>query len=149
MKSKDHYQALVRMYESAAINLDHFKNSKMELESGLCRIHLPISQTYFHAMHAVHGAVYFKLLDDGAFFAVQSLISDYFIVTSSFNLQLVRPSVTGSLHCEGKIRFKGRNIFTAEASLTDDKGKEIAFGSGNFVKTSLSLESADGYSAIL
>jgi hypothetical protein len=31
---------------------------------------------FFHAAHAVHGSVYFKALDDAAFFAVASLVQE-------------------------------------------------------------------------
>ena len=36
----------------------------------------------------MHGSVYFKALDDAAYFAVSSLVTDYLLVTVSFNLHL-------------------------------------------------------------
>ena len=35
---------------------------------------MPIKKDYFHALEAIHGSVYFKILDDAAFFAAQSVV---------------------------------------------------------------------------
>jgi acyl-coenzyme A thioesterase PaaI-like protein len=37
---------------------------------------------HHHSIHAVHGSVYFKALDDAAFFAVNSLVEDVFVLTA-------------------------------------------------------------------
>ena len=50
-------------------------------------IDLTISDKYFHALNAIHGTVYFKLLYDAAFFAANSVVKDVFVLTSSFNLE--------------------------------------------------------------
>jgi uncharacterized protein (TIGR00369 family) len=117
----------------------------MEIESGLCRISLPLREDYYHAMGAAHGAVYFKLLDDAAFFAVQSQVIDYFVVTTSFNIHLVRPVASGELHAEGRVKFQSRNHFVAESKLFNERGKEVGFGTGTFMRSRVLLSETDGY----
>ena len=83
-KDNSHFIRLINMYHSAQINEKLFTGSHMEIEKGSCRITLPLQESYYHAMQAVHGSVYFKLLDDAAFFcgAIRSngsFCSDRFI----------------------------------------------------------------------
>jgi len=106
---------------------------------------LKIQEKYFHALGAIHGSVYFKLLDDAAFFAVNSVITDRFILTTNFNTNLVRPVIGGKLTATGKLQFQSRNLFIAHASLVDEKGKEVAFGTGHFMKSQIELSTQIGY----
>ncbi len=48
-----------------------------------------------HAGGAVHGANYFKAMDDAAFFAANSLVDDVFVLTVSFNVYFLRPHHRG------------------------------------------------------
>jgi uncharacterized protein (TIGR00369 family) len=93
----------------------------------------------------VHGSVYFKLLDDSAFFAVNSIVEDAFVLTTSFNSNLVRPVSSGKIEAIGQVRFESKNLFMAESTLYDEKGNEIAFGSGSFVKSKINLSEEIGY----
>lgn len=93
----------------------------------------------------MHGALYFKLLDDVAYFAVASVVQDVFIVTSSFQINLVRPVTGGTIKAVGKVRTIGKNLFVAESTLYNDKGREVAFGTGQFMKTTQPLCSLKGY----
>ena len=45
----------------------------------------------FHAADAAHGTVYFKMMDDAAFYACNSLVTDRFLLTTAFNLLFTRP----------------------------------------------------------
>lgn len=135
------------MYQAARINEKVFVNSEMLLTEGNCEIQIPIRPEYHHAMQALHGSVYFKLLDDSAFFAAQSLEFSHFIVTSTFSIQLLRPVSEGILVARGKVRNRSRNQIVAESALFDQRGREIAFGTGNFMKSALKLSQADGYDA--
>jgi acyl-coenzyme A thioesterase PaaI-like protein len=40
---------------------------------------------------AAHGTIYFKMLDDAAFYAANTLVTDRFLLTTSFNLLFSRP----------------------------------------------------------
>jgi acyl-coenzyme A thioesterase PaaI-like protein len=46
--------------------------------------------------------LYFKLLDDAAFFAVNSVVRDVFVLTVSFNIYLTRPVSAGELKASGR-----------------------------------------------
>ena len=47
---------------------------------------------------AAHGTSYFKMLDDAAFYAANSLVTDRFLLTTAFNLLFTRPLGAGSGH---------------------------------------------------
>ncbi len=45
----------------------------------------------YHAAGAAHGTLYFKMMDDAAFYACNSMVSDRFLLTTAFNLVFTRP----------------------------------------------------------
>lgn len=65
--------------------------ARVEISHGQADITLPVNQNLFHAAGALHGAMYFLALDNAAFFAVNSLVEDVFVLTVSFNIYLLRP----------------------------------------------------------
>ena len=140
-----HYRKLERMYLKANINTQVFKTTTAHIGQETAEIGLTISSDYFHALGAMHGSVYFKLLDDAAFFAVHSIVEDFFVLTTTFNIQLLRPASEGQLKAIGKVRFKSREHFMAESILYNEAGKEIAFGSGSFAKSKVALTPEIGY----
>ncbi|MEJ8755914.1 PaaI family thioesterase [Pontibacter sp. H259] len=146
MEAKAHYQRLEKLYHSA--NIQHFiDGSQIKVKHQTAEIILPVQPKYNHGANAMHGALYFKLLDDAAYFAVASLVQDVFIVTSSFQINLVRPVTGGTIKAVGKVRTIGKNLFVAEATLYNAQGKEAAFGTGQFMKTNQPLSSLPGYTA--
>ena len=140
-----HFRKLERMYLSTNVNQQFYQTTKVTIGEGTATIDLTIEEKYFHALGAIHGSVYFKLLDDAAFFAVNSLIDDVFALTTSFNLNLIRPANRGQLIAIGNIRYQSKNIFTAESKIINEVGKEIAFGTGNFAKSKVPLSPEIGY----
>ncbi len=133
------------MYLQANVNTMIFDTTTCIISEGKAEIGLNISEKYFHALGAIHGSVYFKLLDDAAFFAVNSIVKDAFVLTTSFNIHLVRPANKGLLKSIGKVKFKSRNLFVAESILYNEEGKEIAFGTGDFMKSKILLSEKIGY----
>ena len=133
------------MYLNANINTMMFSTTTAKISEAKAEIGLTISKKHFHALGAIHGSVYFKLLDDSAYFAVSSLIKDYFILTTSFNLNIIKPASKGILTGIGKVKFQSKNIFTAESKIIDEQGNEIAFGTGNFLKSKVPLSKDIGY----
>ncbi|WP_394748510.1 PaaI family thioesterase [Spongiimicrobium salis] len=140
-----HYKKLERMYLKSNVNTMIFDTTTCTITEGSAEIGLTISEKYFHALNAIHGSVYFKLLDDAAFFAVNSVVSDFFVLTTSFNINLVRPADHGKLTAMGSLKFKSRNSFVATSILYNEAGKEIAFGTGNFMKSKVALSPEIGY----
>jgi uncharacterized protein (TIGR00369 family) len=138
-----HYSMLERMYLSAPINA--FYSPEIWISEGEAEITIPVKPEFFHAADAVHGSVYFKLLDDAAFFAVNSLISDYFALTASFTTYLLRPISEGRMRASGRVVYAGARSFLAEAVVVDGDGNEIARGSGSFVTSKIKLSADIGY----
>lgn len=145
MSTEEHFGKLERMYLNANVNTMLFDATTCRISEEEAEIGLHISEKYFHALGAIHGSVYFKLLDDAAFFAVSSIVRDVFVLTTSFNINILRPAGEGLLTARGKVRFRSRTLFIAESTLYNETGKEIAFGTGNFVKSSVRLSEDIGY----
>ncbi len=143
--NQTHYDKLERMYLQAKVNTKIFDTTTVKISEEMAQIELEISDKYFHALEAIHGSVYFKLLDDAAFFAVNSIVEDVSVLTTSFNINLIRPVNKGMITAIGKVRFKSRNLFVAESTLYNEDGKEVAFGTGNFAKSKIELSEKIGY----
>lgn len=142
-ENTEHYTALERMYLSAPIN--SFYTPEIWISHGEAEIAIPVKPEFFHAAAAVHGSVYFKLLDDAAFFAANSLVDDYFVLTASFTTYLLHPISEGKMKATGKVVYAGARSFLAESVVVDGNGKEIARGSGNFVASKIKLTADIGY----
>lgn len=140
---KNHYRKLEDMYHSAPCN--EYYSPKLTVSKGKAEIVIPIRKDFFHAAGATHGSVYFKALDDAAFFSVSSLVKDVFVLTSNFNIYLIRPITSGEMKAVGTVVSVTRSQFIAEAVLFDSKGREIARGSGCIVKSKISLSEGIGY----
>lgn len=143
MPDSEHFRRLERMYAAAPFN-DLFAPT-LRVEEGAATVRIPVQSRLFHAAGAVHGAVYFKALDDAAFFAVNSLVEDVFVVTASFHLHLTRPVSGGEMVASGRVVHASRRLFVAEAELHDADGKQLARGSGSFMRSRVPLTPAIGY----
>lgn len=139
----EHYRKLEQMYLAAPINA--FYSPTIWITHGEAQITIDVKPEFFHAADAVHGSVYFKALDDSSFFAVNSLIEDYFALTASYTTYLLRPITEGTIHATGRVVYSGARSFLAESVLVDSSGKEIARGSGNFVTSKIKLGPSMGY----
>ena len=145
MTENTHHRALERMYLSAPINVELYKDITMKVSEGKAEVSYELSRKFFHAANAMHGSVYFKMLDDAAFFAVNSVVTDVFVYTVSLNTQLLRPVSKGIIRSVGELKFKSSNLFIADASLYDENGKLVGRASGNFMKSKIPLSAEIGY----
>lgn len=143
--NETHFRKLERMYLQANVNRLIFDTTTIKISEGTSEIGLTVTDKYHHKGGAMHGTVYFKLLDDSAYFAANSVIHDYFLLTSSFNINLLRPVISGEIKAVGKIRSKTKNLIVAESTLYDSRGREVAFGTGNFMKSKVELNKKIGY----
>ena len=141
----EHHRKLERMYLSAKVNNEIYDTTTCEITDERSEIGLTVDEKYFHALNAIHGSVYFKLLDDAAYFAVNSIVHDVYVLTTSFNIHLTRPVQKGKLKAIGTVKHKSRKSFVAEATLYNEQGKVVAFGTGNFVKSQVELGEEIGY----
>jgi uncharacterized protein (TIGR00369 family) len=140
---EEHYRKLERMYASAPLN--EYYRPVMHISEGRAEVSIAVRRELFHAANAVHGALYFKCLDDATFFAVNSLVDDVFVLTVSFNLYLLRPIAVGEMRAKGRVVYRSRQLFVAEAELVDQDGKDIGRGSGTFMRSAIPLSPEIGY----
>lgn len=140
-----HYRALERLYASAPVNRK-FASSLHIPGEGRSRLVFTITPTDYHAAGAAHGTIYFKMLDDAAFYAANTLATDRFLLTTSFNLHFTKPVRAGPVVAEGRWVSGRRRVFVAEARLTDEEGEEIGRGTGTFMRSRIALSSLPGYS---
>ncbi|WP_353086681.1 PaaI family thioesterase [Flavobacterium sp.] len=143
--NETHYRKLENMYHSGPINQKSFPDVQLTVSEGRAEITMTVQHDYFHAGQSLHGSVYFKMLDDAAYFAVNSQITDSFVYTTSFHIQILRPLKTGVITAIGTVQFVSRNLFIGDAVLYDAKGREVARGTGNFMKSGLALDESLGY----
>lgn len=104
-----------------------------------------IDESVFHAAGAAHGTIYFKMLDDAAFYAANTLVSDKFLLTTSFNLHFTKPVKGGEVIAEGKWVSGKRRVLVAESRLIDAEGDEIGRGTGTFMRSRIRLSTLPGY----
>jgi uncharacterized protein (TIGR00369 family) len=143
MTDEDHFRKLERLYAAAPIT--QWYGASIEIGDGRSQVRFPIKQEFHHAAHAVHGSVYFRALDDSAFFAVNSRVRDVMVLTVSFTVHFTRPVMSGALRAEGRIVHAGGRLFVAESSLYDDAGDILGHGSGVFSRSSIALDTVAGY----
>lgn len=141
-----HYRALERLYASAPVNV-LFSSQLTISGEGISRIAFAVTREVFHAAGAAHGTIYFKMLDDAAFYAANSLATDRFLLTTSFNLHFTKPVREGELFAEGRWVSGRKRVFVAEARLVDVEGEEVGRGTGTFMRSRIALSSLPGYRA--
>ncbi len=140
-----HWRALESLYGSAPVN-SLFSSRLTITGEGTSRIDFDVDQSCYHAAGAAHGTIYFKMLDDAAFYAANTLVTDRFLLTTSFNLHFSRPVREGRVVAEGRWISGRRRVLVAEARLVDAEGEEIGRGTGTFMRSRIALSSLDGYS---
>ncbi|MEQ9187749.1 MAG: PaaI family thioesterase [Cryomorphaceae bacterium] len=119
--------------------------TRIKITHGEARIEYDVTPHLHHAANAMHGSVYFKLLDDAAYFAVASLVLDVFVLTKSFTIDLKRPFTEGLVRCEGRVASIGDSEFIATSVLTTEDGKILAEGKGHFVRGRTALDTVIEY----
>jgi acyl-coenzyme A thioesterase PaaI-like protein len=119
MIDPEHYRKLERLYANAPVT--RWFGSSVEIADGRADIRIPVKPEFLHAAHAVHGSIYFRALDDAAFFAA------------------------GMLHAAGVVLSESGRLFTAESKLFDDSGQLLGHGSGVFTRSAIKLDRSVGY----
>jgi uncharacterized protein (TIGR00369 family) len=139
-----HFRALESLYASAPVN--RLFSSRLTIPApGRSVIEFAVDDAFHHAAGAAHGTIYFKMLDDAAFYAANSLVSDRFLLTTAFNLLFTKPIRQGPVRAEGRWISGRRRVFIAEAVLIDGEGDEIGRGTGTFMRSQIALSSLPGY----
>src|SRR3569623_1830071 len=128
-----HFAALEALYASAPVNA--LFDSRLTITGeGRSRIEFTVDQRVHQAAQAAHGTIYFKMLDDAAFYAANSLVTDRFLLRTAFILLFTKPIRSGPVVAEGRCVSGRRRVFVAEARLIDAEGEEIGRGTGTFMR---------------
>lgn len=142
--ANEHFRALERLYAAAPVNA-LFESKLAIVGEGLSRLEFQVTERAYHAAGAAHGTIYFKMLDDAAFYAANTLVTDRFLLTTSFNLHFTKPVRRGTVIAEGKWVSGRRRVFVAESRLIDEEGDEIGRGTGTFMRSHIALSGLPGY----
>lgn len=143
MSREEHFRKLERTYHGALCN--RYYEPTLTVSHGASEVTIPVREAFFHTGRAVHGAVYFKALDDAAYFAVSSLVEDVAVLTVSFTVQFMRPASTGELKARGTVLHAAERLLFAESLLTDSDNQVLASGLGTFARSRLALSVDIGY----
>ena len=144
MSDARHWRRLEHLYLTAPTNA--YYRPTIRIGHAACEIEITARPDFHHAAHAVHGSVYFKLLDDAGFFAANAIIEDVFVLTASFNIHLLRPVSEGTLSAKGRLINAGSRQMLAEAQLYNSSDQLIAHGVGTYVRSKIALTPEVGYS---
>ncbi len=143
VSDEDHYRKLENMYHGHPLN--QFIQARVRIFHGKAEVIIPVRSELFHAGGAVHGSIYFKAMDDAAYFAVNSVVKDVFVLTSQFNTYFIRPVNQGELRAVGTLVSATKRVFIADAVVYNSEGKQVARGSGIYLKSPHQLSDAVGY----
>jgi uncharacterized protein (TIGR00369 family) len=142
--ARAHFRALESLYRHAPVN--RLFDSRLEIvEEGYARIGFEVAEAHFHAAGAAHGTLYFKMMDDAAFYACNSLVSDRFLLTTAFNLLFTKPLRPGRATAEGRWASGRRRVFVGEARIVVASGEEAGRGTGTFMRSHIPLSTLPGY----
>ena len=131
------------MYLGVPVN--GYFEPRIQVSDGRAEIAVTVRRDFYHAAGAVHGVVYFKLLDDAAFFAANSLVDDVFVLTSSLTSYLIRPVTEGEMKAAGRVVHQSGRLIIADAEVFDNEGRLLARGTGTFMRSRISLSQDIGY----
>jgi uncharacterized protein (TIGR00369 family) len=143
MSEAEHFRKLERMYAAAPINA--WYHPRLHVASGQAELSIPLRPEFHHAAGATHGSVYFKALDDATFFAANSLVRDVFVLTARFEIELLRPVVSGEMRAVAKVKAAVGRRIVAEGELFDGDGTLIARGRGEFARSKIPLDPSVHY----
>jgi uncharacterized protein (TIGR00369 family) len=143
MTREEHYRKLENMMHIAPII--KLINARAKITEGRAEIVIPADEKRFHAAGALHGAIYFLALDNAAFFAVNSLVTDVFVLTTSFTTYLTRPVTDGEIRAVGKVVNVHPRQYIAESILYDSEEQEVGRGNGVFMRSRIRLSEKIGY----
>lgn len=133
-----HWRSLERIYLSAPTNA--YYQPSIRIGNAEAEIRVTARPDFHHAAHAVHGSVYFKMLDDAAYFAANSLVRETYVLTSDFTIHLLRPVAEGVMVAKGRVVHATGRQFVAESQLYDAESRLIAHGVGTFVRSKHPLQ---------
>ena len=142
-KQKMHLEKLENMYLSDPVNKEF--NPGVTILEGEAEIHIPVRKKVSNADGSIIGCICYKLMEDAAILAVNSIVNDVQVSASNFNVYLSNTAASRELTARAKFMGNSGNQILVETVVLDDNRNEIARGNGAFIKSSTELNQLDGY----
>ena len=139
-----HLKKLENLFLSANIQ-QLFPGIHIEISTEATTINWPVAESHFHGGNALHGASYFKLLDDAAYFAAAAKHDTHFLVTATYSIKFLKPIHSGLITATGIVTHSSGKRCSSESRLYNEQGELLAEGSGIFVPTTTLWTSLSGY----
>ena len=133
----EHFRKLERMYASAPVN-KHFA-PVLRVEQGEASVRIPLRPDFHHSAGAVHGSLYFKAMDDAAFFAANSLVEEFFVLTAKFEVELLRPVSDGDMCAKAHVTGEDERRIYCAVDLFNSEEQLIGRGKGEFARSKMPL----------
>ena len=114
--------------------MHHNMDMKLEFKGGNATLSCAVTPSIINLVGIVHGAIYFKLMDDACFFAALSLNKSKFVATSDFNIHYLKPISEGRITAKASVIQKRKRFYLCEAKIFDDEDQLCSYGSGKFVE---------------
>ena len=115
----------------------YFSLLSMKIRSisrGKSDLEVEIKKKHLQPYGIVHGGVCASLVDAAAFWAVYPrTAADIGLTTVEIKLNYLTPASKGRLIAKGKSIKVGKTICLGEASVEDDKGKLVAYGTSTMM----------------
>tara|TARA_Y100001970_G_scaffold263886_1_gene349844 strand:- start:126 stop:548 length:423 start_codon:yes stop_codon:yes gene_type:complete len=118
------------------INHPMHKNLNMSVHFGKesAAVSMTIHESILNLVGTLHGAIYFKLIDDSCFFAALSAKESHFVATSNMTIHYVKPASEGNLVAKANIITKRNRMYLCKSTIMNDKEDILAYGSGSFIE---------------
>lgn len=144
MMDNTHLKKLENLFLSANIQ-QLFPGIQIEILADATNISWSVTPSHFHGGNALHGASYFKLLDDAAYFAAAAQHTTNFLVTATYTIKFLKPIQSGLITAKGMVTQSGSKRYSSESRLFNEQGELLAEGFGIFVPTTTPWTSLSGY----
>lgn len=95
-------------------------------------ISLNAERRHLNLLGIVHGGVLMSMMDNAMGLAVMLAYRDEKTVTANMNTHFLENTKTGLIYCEGSIMHRIGRTITLQASITNEEGRLIAWGSGAY-----------------
>jgi len=134
-----HFERLEQMYLWDDRNEQG--DAGIRIQEGESEIVTPIDGQRFRSDGSLDDVICFKLLDDAASLAVNSVVQDVLVRAEGFNVRFVPMTPAGELIARGRLLSFSEDQYLAESVIVDAEGREVCRGTGAFVKGDTALSS--------
>ena len=142
----EHFRKLENVYRVAPIN--QIYQPELEISEGKAELKMFLTPKFHHSAGATHGSIYFKALDDATFFAANSLVNEFFLLTAKFELTFIKPVVTGLIIAKAHVTKRDDSRIYAQGELFTESNEILAKGSGSFAISRVRLTPSVGYTLV-